>query len=212
MKSVLAIVPAAAVAVAGAQGVAVTGGQTSVALDFVTLETAAGLVFFGASDDVIAPGSLPDSVAFSINARDASDPLLATTFEYDASDFLGTFSGTIEHAGSILFNDGDVEVGNFTIGFDGDRAVGDASGFFVASTVGVEAILFDVATPSVLDATASGLTIEGGLLVSAEFASFLGDEALTGASVGAARVEAVPAPGAVAGLGLVGLLAARRRR
>lgn len=192
-----------------AQNTNVTGGQTSVLLDTALLASAAGLSLSSVSPDVIAPGELgPDSVAFGINARDGSLP---TTFSYDASDFLGTFGGTIEHAGSVFFNADAVEVGDFTIGFDAGRAGGDRSGFFVESTTGVAAILFDVANPSNLVATPSSLLIEADLLVSAEFAGFLGNSALTGADVGDARVSAVPAPASAALLAGLGLTARRRR-
>lgn len=194
----------------------ITGGQTSVLLDTATLSSAASLELSGVSPDVIAPGNLGDgSVAFGINARDAAS--LPTTFSYDSDDFLGTFGGTIEHSGSVFFNDDTVEVGDFTIGFDAMRVGGDRSGFFVASTTGISAILFDVANPSTLEATASSLEIQADLLVSSEFAQFLLDNQLasadlTGADVGDALVQAVPAPGGVALLGLGGLAAARRRR
>lgn len=202
--------------VAVAAPVEITGGQTSVLLDFDTLSSAASLNLSGVSGDVIAPGNLgAGSVAFGINARDAAS--LPTTFSYDSDNFLGTFGGTIEHTGSVFFNSDTVEVGNFTIGFDGDRVGGDRSGFFVASTVGVAAILFDVGAPSTLEAGTGSLTIGADLLVSSEFAGFLvanqlASADLTGATVGSALVQAVPAPGAVAMLGLGGLLAARRRR
>lgn len=194
----------------------VTGGQTSVLLDTATLSSAASLELSGVSAGVIAPGNLGDgSVAFGINARDAAS--LPTTFSYDSDDFLGTFGGTIEHTGSVFFNDDAVEVGDFTIGFDAMRVGDDRSGFFVASTTGISAILFDVANPSSLSATASSLEIRADLLVSSEFAQFLlanqlASADLTGADVGDALVQAVPAPGGVALLGLGGLAAARRRR
>lgn len=212
LGSVLALAAGSAVAAP----VLVTGGQTSVTLDFGTLASAASLNFSGVSPDVIAPGNLGDgSVAFGINARDAAS--LPTTFAYDSDDFLGSFSGTIEHTGSVFFNDNAVEVGNFTIGFDAARVGGARSGFFVASTTGISAILFDVGAPSTLDATASSLTIGADLLVSAEFAGFLLDNQLAtadlgGAVVGAALVQAVPTPGGLAALAFGGLLAARRRR
>ncbi len=208
-------------AVAGATGaqVDVTGGQTSVLLDTATLSSAASLDLSGVSGPVIAPGNLgANSVAFPINARDAAS--LPTTFSYDPSDFLGTFGGTIEHEGSVLFNSDTVEVGNFTIGFDAARAGtlgGNASGFFVESTVGIAAILFDIGAPSQLDATPSSLTIGADLLVSPEFGQFLFDNQLSssnlqGADVGDALVQAVPAPGTVAALAGLGLMASRRRR
>jgi len=211
-------VPAALLIAAGANaGVTqVTGGQTSVLLDTAALSSAASLDLSSVSSEVIAPGNLgAESVAFGINPRDAAT--LPTTFSYDPSDFLGTFGGTIEHTGSVFFNADAVEVGNFTIGFDGARAGGDRSGFFVESTTGIAAILFDVSTPGTLDATAASLTIGADLLVSSEFAGFLSDNGfaqsdLTGVDVGDALVQAVPAPGALGFLAAGGLLAARRRR
>ncbi len=190
---------AASASVCLANEVDVAGGQTSVVLDTETLAAAASLELSGVSDAVIVPGTLEGSVAFPINARDAGDGLLPTTFSYDTGDFLGTFSGTIEHEGSVLFNDDTVEVGNFTIGFDPARAGtlgGNASGFFVASTVGIEAILFDVANPSGLSANLLGAQIEADLLVSPEFGAFLFDNGLSasdlaGADVGDALVEAL---------------------
>jgi MYXO-CTERM domain-containing protein len=209
--AVVALVAGAAVA-----QTEVTGGQTSVLLDTATLSAAASLDLSGVSADVIAPGNLGDgSVAFGINARDAGS--LPTTFSYDSGDFFGTFGGTIEHSGSVFFNAGTVEVGNFTIGFDAGRVGDNRSGFFVESTTGIAAILFDVAAPSQLDVFDSSLTIGADLLVSAEFAGFLFDNGLAssdlkGADVGDALVQAMPTPGGVAALGLAGLVAARRRR
>lgn len=219
MKSV-SMLAGAALAASGAVALAapieITGGQTSVLLDTDTLSAAASLNLSVVSADVFAPGNLgAGSVAFGINGRGASS--LPTTFSYDSDDFLGTFGGAIEHTGSVFFNDGTVEVGNFTIGFDGARVGGDRSGFFVESTTGISAILFDVADPGTLDAGAFSLTIGADLLVSSEFAGFLqanqlASVDLTGAVVGSALVQAVPAPGAMALLGLGGLAAARRRR
>ena len=177
-----------------AQAADVIGGQTNVALDFATIETATGLALSGVSGDVISPGNIPDSVAFGINPRDAAS--LPTTFSYDSSDFLGTFSGTIEHTGSVFFNMDTVEVGNFTIGFDGGRAgtdPGDPSGFFVESTTGVAAILFDVVNIDLPNLVASDaeLKIPAELAISNEFATFLNLPNLEGAVVGSALVEGV---------------------
>jgi hypothetical protein len=212
MKSGIALVVAGVAGVAAGQ-IDVVGGQTSVLLDTSTLSSAASLNLSGVSPDVIAPGELgPDSVAFGINSRTGNLP---TTFSY--ADGLGSFSGAIEHAGSVFFNNDTVEVGDFTIGFDAGRVGGDRSGFFVESTVGIAAILFDVAAPSFVSATGSGLIIEADLLVSAEFGQFLFDNSLSasnlvGADVGDARVNAVPTPGAIAAFAAVGLTTATRRR
>ena len=210
-----------------AGSVDVVGGQTSVLLDTATLSSAASLNLSGVSSDVIVPGDLGDgSVAFGINGPSSSNP---TTFSYDPADFGGSFGGAIEHSGSVFFNADAVEVGDFTIGYDGSRAGGlggQASGFFVESTTGIPAILFDIAAPSSLGATDTELLIDADLLVSSEFAGFLQDNGLassdlSGADVGDARVagiasgggtEVVPTPSAFAA-GLLGVtaLAARRR-
>ncbi|MEM9416165.1 MAG: PEP-CTERM sorting domain-containing protein [Planctomycetota bacterium] len=189
----------------------VVGGQTNVALDTTLLSTAAGLDLSSVSADVISPGSLPGSVAFGINARDAA--VLPTDFTYTPGT-LAPFSGTIEHTGSVFFNNDTVEVGNFTIGFDANRVAGANSGFFVESTTGVSAILFDIGGPNGLTATNSALIIDADLLVSPEFAAFLGNTALTGADVGDAQVDAtaVPEPGSAALLAVLGGLMVRRRR
>ncbi|MEO0586507.1 MAG: PEP-CTERM sorting domain-containing protein [Planctomycetota bacterium] len=199
-----------------AQTVNINGGQTSVLLDTDTLAAAASLVLSGTSPDVIAPGSLgAGSVAFTINSPDAAT--LPTTFSYDPSDFLGTFAGTIEHEGSVFFNNNAVEVGDFTIGFDAGRASGSNSGFFVESTTGIAAILFDIEAPTTLSATASDLTIGADLLVSPEFATFLLDNSLastdlTGADVGDALVEGVVPEPATLALGLAALAGLSMRR
>ena len=207
-------------AVATADTVDLVGGQTSVLLDTAALEDLASLSLSGVTGDVIVPGNLgPDSVAFGINPRNGNLP---TTFSYDPDDFLNTFSGSIEHSGSVLFNDDTVEVGDFTIGFDANRAGGfggAASGFFVESTAGIAAILFDIENPTNLVATETELTIEADLLVSAEFGQFLFDNGLSdtnlaGADVGDALVQgvAVPGPAGLAVLAGAGLLGRRRRR
>lgn len=197
-----------------AQTVDIAGGQTNVLLDTDTLQAAANLTISSTAGPVIAPGNLgAASVAFPVNSRTDTLP---TTFSYDPTNFLGDFSGTIEHSGSVLFNSDAIEVGDFTIGFDANRVGGQASGFFVESTVGIEAVLFDIASPSV-DATANTLGIGADLLVSPEFAQVLIDANLTtsnlsGADVGDALVEAIVPEPTAAGLVAVGclLLASRR--
>ena len=197
---------------ANAELVGTVGGQTSVALDFGLLSSAAGLDFSGVSPGVISPGNLPDSVAFSITSPSSSSQ--PTTFNYDTDDFFGTFNGTIEHRGAVYFNDDAVQIGNFSIGFR--ESTGS---FYVASTYAIEAILFDIGITSATPA-ADTFTATGDLLVSNEFAQFLLDAGLassdlTGADVGDALIEglnqAIPAPAGLAVLGIGGLVARRRR-
>lgn len=215
----IAVVVCALVA-GGAQAavVDVVGGQTNVLLDTALLSSAANLNVSSVSGDVIAPGNLgPDSVAFAINLRTAAT--LPTTFSYDTTDFLGTFSGRIEHAGSVRFNSDTVDVGDFTIAFDAARAGtlgGLASGFYVQDNVSLGAILFDIENPSSLSATATELEIGANLLVSPEFGTFLLDNGfsstnLQGADVGDALVQGItPEPTSLALVGLLGLLTRRR--
>lgn len=199
-----------------ANAVPVTGGQTNVLLD-VPLLSSVGLVLSGVGGPVIAPGNLgADSVAFPINARDADAPALATTFMYTPVS-LAPFSGTIEHSGTVLFNDDSLEVGNFTIGFDAARVSDLASGFFVADNVTFAGVpLFDVGIPSALSATTDMLMIAANLLVSPELAGVLQNIGLSGVDVGDALVEAVavPEPGTTAlmlsALMIGGLVVTRR--
>ncbi len=199
-------------------GVLVEGGSTSARFDPAALE-AAGLTITGVSGEVIVPGNLNgDSVAFPINPRDG---VLPTTFSYDSDDF-APFSGTIEHAGTVTFNES-VTLGNFTIGFDGARVDGGtgASGFFVQDTFSLGVILFDIANPFV-DPLPDFLIVAGDILVSPELAAALlvtglTQIDLTGADAGAALVLAsgspIPVPAAVWLFGsALGLLAWIRRR
>ncbi|MCO6044169.1 hypothetical protein NG895_09640 [Aeoliella sp. ICT_H6.2] len=201
----------------------VVGGRTNVNLDFDTLESAASLTLSSTAGTVAADPSY--AVAFGINPRDGSLP---TTFEYDPATFpaLGSFAGTIEHTGTVSFNSDTVTVGDFTIGFDAARAGGfdgAASGFYVESTTGIPAILFDFEVdtmnpPIVLD---ESLTVAGNLLVSNEFGTFLLDQGLSsanlaGAPVGSALIEAtaIPEPSSVAlgSAGILGMLAVVRSK
>jgi hypothetical protein len=135
----------------------------------------------------------------------------------------GTFQDTIEHSGSVFFNDASIEAGNFSIGLDASRAGtldGEASGFVVDSNLGLTGPVFDIGSPNVLTATGTALTIEGDLLASPELSQTLEDaelaeESVAGADVGDALIEAeaVPTPtAALGGFALLGLLTLRRRR
>jgi len=187
--------------------VELSSGVTSVDLDFAALENAAGLVLQGTDNTV--PAATGFAVGFPVNPRNAAE--VPTNFTFDSPNF-SPFAGTIEHTGTVSFGlgQGGVILGNFTIGFDASRVVGEASGFFVASTTGglvsgLDAIIFDISGP-VPAASASGLTLTGteatggaGLLVSPELAGVLGDENLAGALVGSARLDAaaIPEPAAI---------------
>lgn len=84
----------------------------------------------------------------------------------------------------------DLELGNFSIGFDADRVSDDTSGFFIADNVSVGSPLFDISTPSVLPVEAGTLVIdEADLLISPELAALLGNGSLAGTDVGDARID-----------------------
>ena len=183
----------------------VIGGQTSVLFGNGALD-ALGLEISSVTPNIW--GDLgPNSVLFGINPRNAIDPALSTTFEYDSDNF-SPFSGAIEHSGRIAFNDGAIVVGDFTIRAADGRPDG-TSGFVVESTFGLAAILFDIANP-IIEAFPNSLTIAADILVSPELAGALSAEQLAGADAGMALVVAkslaIPLP-AVGWLFLGGLCA-----
>ena len=186
------------------------GGQTNVLLDLALLQSAASLQLTGISDGVITPGNLgPNSVAFTITSPVSAE--LPTTFRYDTSDFFGTFAGSINHRGTVTFNNA-ITVGNFEIFFD--------NGFKVADRQSGLGVLFDIAVTGATP-TAAEFNATGNLLVSSNFAAILqqlglASANLTGADVGDASIQgfnsSVPAPGALALLGLGSLVGVRSRR
>jgi len=210
-----ALAAGAVMSSASAELVGVVGGQTNVLLDFALIESATGLALAGVSKGVIAPGNLGEgSVAFNITSPLSQN--LPTTFTYDTGDFFGSFAGTIEHRGAVFFTGAaDVALGNFSIGYDAD-----VMAFQVSDNLDLGIDLFDVA---ITEATPDVDTFDvmGDLLISADFAAALIDlglttDDLTGVDVGDAWVEGlnqvVPAPGAVALLGVAGVVGTRRRR
>ncbi|MGF1512933.1 MAG: alkaline phosphatase [Elainellaceae cyanobacterium] len=161
----------------------VESGVTSVFLDTALLESAAGLALTGA-DSAAEPFSEAFQVGFAINDE--------TDFSFNAEPFTPV-GGTIEHDGTVTFNDA-ITVGDFSIGFDAGRASDVASGFFVANTIEGNdlGILFDVGAPGVLEIAEAELTItEADLLLAPEFAGALGLSELTGADVGDTRIDAL---------------------
>jgi len=182
-------------------------GVTSVGLDLRTLGSV-GLNLTGSSGTV-PPVSSDFLVGFTIT------PNTTFTFNNSGSSIVPPFSGTIEHTGSVTFNNA-LTVGNFSIGFNPARAIGSASGFFVRDTITTGAVLFDLAAPrtAAFNEQNLGVNVVGDLLVSPELAGVLGNSSLTGARVGAASIngQAVPEPTTIAGvLAATGFWAARRR-
>jgi hypothetical protein len=168
----------------------VDDGTTSVGLDFETLEAAAGLALAGL-DGTVEPAEGPFAAGFDIIA--------ASDFRYTTDGEL--LGGTIRHTGTLTFDlvgsDGQVTIGDFDIGFDASRATDGNTGLFVADTVGSLGILFDIGAPDSLAAGDATLDVgRADLNVSPEFAAFLSGAGLassdlTGATVGAARVDAL---------------------
>jgi hypothetical protein len=105
---------------------------------------------------------------------------------------LAPLAGRITHTGTVTFNN-EVTVGDFEIGFDGDRidqSTG-ATGFFVKDTFSLDAILFDIAEPATVDLDDPELTVgPADLLVSPEFADVLLNPDLAGADAGDAQINA----------------------
>jgi hypothetical protein len=164
----------------------VESGVTSVFLDLPLLESI-GLNLTGTSDDIVPPVSDDFLVGFEITDD--------TDFSFSDEGGFTLVGGSIEHTGSITFNDA-ITVGDFSIGFDASRVSDAATGFFVQDTLDTGAILFDVAS-IVPTFDGEALTIAGGLLVSPEFAGVLGNPDLTGALVGQAQTNAETEPASV---------------
>lgn len=194
--------------------VLVVGGQSNLFLDPAVLGSL-GITISGTAGTVpAAPGF---TVAYPISARDATPN---TTFSYDPNDFFGTFSGVIEHTGTLTLQSalGTINLGDFTVGYDATRVNAVRSGFFIGDNVDLDAPLFDIAAANAtIVATPTVLQMNGSLLLSIEAATGLGNPILAGLNVGNGFVDAVsavPEPSSMlmlAGVGVVGTLFARRR-
>ncbi|WP_253274266.1 esterase-like activity of phytase family protein [Myxosarcina sp. GI1] len=168
---------------------AIDSGTTSVFLDLPLLESAAGLSFTGAKSEG-EPFSDKFQVGFPITEE--------TDFSFEIP--FAPVGGAIEHSGTVSFalNEGEITLGNFSIGYDPARVSETASGFFVADTLedslGLE-ILFDVGAPGKVSATPKDLKIaEADLLLAPEFAEALELSNLSGADVGDTRIDASVIP------------------
>ncbi|MEM1310912.1 MAG: serine hydrolase, partial [Cyanobacteria bacterium P01_H01_bin.153] len=164
----------------------VVSGATSLFLNFSFLESA-GLVIQNATPTA-TPFSNQFQIAFEI--VDGSD------FQFESVPFTPA-AGSIQHTGDISFligGDALLTIGDFAIGFDGDRISETASGFFVADTLDnalVTDVLFDISAPGRLLVTGDELTIaDADLLLAPELADALGASDAAGMDVGDARVDA----------------------
>jgi hypothetical protein len=171
----------------------VNDGKTSVGLD-VDLLASVGLNV-SSLNGTATPAGDDFQVAFKI--------LHDSDFVFDQGEGFVPKEGRIEHKGTVGFNDDSLILGNFSIGFDPDRAgkefpAGDSievtSGFFVQDTKDLGIVLFDVGAPGILDLTDHRLKIgEANLLVSEELAGALDPDnelGLEGVVVGAAQIDA----------------------
>ncbi|MEO0409801.1 MAG: hypothetical protein AAF289_20865, partial [Cyanobacteria bacterium P01_A01_bin.135] len=120
-------------------------------------------------------------------------------FVFESVPFLP--DGTLEHTGDITFLGSDgalVTLGDFSIGFDGDRVSDTASGFFVADTLDnalTADILFDIGVPGRTIVADGALTIaDADLLLSPELAEALELETSAGVDVGDVRIDAEIVP------------------
>jgi hypothetical protein len=164
----------------------VEDGKTSVFLDVPLLSAAAGLEVI-ALNGTASPAEGLFQVAFDI--ADSSD------FQFSFGNTFAPIDGTIQHTGSVVLSAPfaeRLELGNFSIGFDAARAVGDASGFFVADTLTVNLPIFDIGLPGLVAFDDPDLVIdEAQLLVSKELAGVLEKPELIQAAVGLARIDAI---------------------
>ncbi|WP_138497095.1 hypothetical protein [Nostoc sp. PA-18-2419] len=141
-----------------------------------------------------------------------------TNFTFSDEGGFTPLFGSIEHTGTITFND-QMTVGNFSIGFAPGRTVPNASGLVLRDTVSpLNPILFDLGAPQsvTFDKDNLSLTLANvQLFISPEFAQGLGKSNLAGLFAGTARIDAkvaaVPEPGSALATLAAGaaLLAAR---
>lgn len=168
----------------------VAEGTTSLFLDFSLLETA-GLIIQNTT-----PTATPFSNQFQLGFEIAD----STDFRFDSVPF-APLGGSIQHTGEIEFLFGDdalLSIGDFEIGFEGDRITETNSGFYVADTLedglGLD-ILFDISNPERLIIQNDELTLaDADLLLAPELAQVLGLNDFVGADLGDTRIDAVLSP------------------
>ncbi|MEH2421913.1 MAG: hypothetical protein V7K48_13625 [Nostoc sp.] len=196
LAGVLGCTTAAFISIAPIQVEAATfkviSGVTSIDRDHENILRSIGLNLTG-SNDTIAPIPSNYLVGFNIDS--------ATNFTFSDEGGFTPLSGTIEHTGSVTFND-KITVGDFSIGFAPGRTVKGASGFVLKDTLSLNTILFDLSISKPVAFDGNNLTIpDVKLLISPEFATILQKPNLTGLFAGTARIDAqvaaVPEPDSV---------------
>ncbi|MBX9253537.1 hypothetical protein H1Q63_06110 [Desmonostoc muscorum CCALA 125] len=187
----------------------VESGVTSIDHDHENILRNIGLIITG-TQDTVPPIPSDYLVGFQIDS--------ATNFTFSDEGGFTPLFGTIEHTGTVTFND-QITVGNFSIGFAPGRTVPNASGLVLRDTISsLNPILFDLSYPQSVIFDQDNLTLtlaDVQLFISPEFAQGLGDSNLAGLFAGTARIDAkvaaVPEPGSALAILAAGaaLLAAR---
>ncbi|MBG1241960.1 hypothetical protein [Nostoc sp. NZL] len=170
----------------------VISGVTSIDRDHEDILRNIGLRLTG-SNNTVAPIPSNYLVGFNIDS--------ATSFMFSDEGSFTPLSGTLEHTGSVTFND-QITVGEFSIAFAPGRTTKDASGFVLRDTISLNTILFDLSIPEPIAFDGENLTIpDVKLLISPEFAAILQNSNLAGLFAGTARIDAqvaaVPEPDSV---------------
>ncbi|MBD2679286.1 MULTISPECIES: hypothetical protein [Nostoc] len=187
----------------------VESGITSIDRDHENILRNIGLIITG-TQDIVPPIPSNYLVGFQIDS--------ATDFTFSDEGGFTPLFGTIEHIGTVTFNE-QTTVGNFSIGFAPGRTIPNASGLVLTDTISpANPILFDLAAPQSVIFDEQNLTLtlaDVQLFISPEFAQALGDSNLVGLFAGTARIDAkvaaVPEPGSALAILAAGaaLLAAR---
>ncbi|WP_392533819.1 hypothetical protein [Nostoc sp. C117] len=187
----------------------IESGVTSIDRDHEDILRNIGLIITN-TQDTVPPIPSDYLVGFNINS--------ATNFTFSDENGFTPLFGTIEHTGTVTFNNA-ITVGNFSIGFAPGRTVNNASGLVLRDTVSsLNPILFDLGAPKSVTFDEQNLTLslaDVQLFISPEFAQGLGDSNLAGLFAGTARIDAkvaaVPEPGSALATLAAGaaLLAAR---
>jgi hypothetical protein len=172
----------------------VKSGVTSIDRDHEQILKSIGLNITG-TNDTVTP--VPSNYLVGFNITPASN------FTFSDEGGFTPLSGTVEHTGTVTFND-QITVGNFSIGIEPGRTVSGASGLVLKDTVSLNTILFDLGAPesTALDSKNLTLTLANvQLLISPEFAGVLGKPNLAGLFAGNAQITAkvavVPEPDSV---------------
>lgn len=217
-----AIALCASISTTSAQTVyGIQSGTSSVTLHKAALDTL-GYTVVGQADTVTPVVGY--DAGFSIDTTTNAEDM----FMFTADPAFTPGMGIIEHVGTFnlgtaLLPEGALSLGNFVIAFDQERLTAANSGFFVTDGADLDnQILFDVGNPSsnVFNGTEWHF-IDSDLFLANEFATFLGQPALSGQDFGDLRIDALtleksgkvpePSTALLSGLGAFVLLFRRRR-